>query len=176
MKRFVALMTASALALSSTPVIADGGRIHDRDGPRYDWRVPGKPGRHAQTAHRFDERRFDRHRYDRDRFDRHRGDRHRFDARRDGHRKHRRHKDRDHDDAWLFALGGLAGGLVIGSLLSQPEPAYAAPPPPAYRDCRPTTGIGYLNGHAAEFGGTWCVDAYGRGGVIPGSEYFIGYL
>jgi hypothetical protein len=95
-----------------------------------------------------------------------------------GHRGHGGH-GHDNDEA-AYLIGGLLGGLVLGSLLtrasSPPPPRYYAPPQPALRGCRPTTGTGYLNGHPAQFGGTMCYDSTGNAYVIRGSEHFIGYL
>ncbi|WP_193367361.1 hypothetical protein [Pelagibius marinus] len=51
------------------------------------------------------------------------------------HRYHRRH--RGHDDDTLI-IGGILGGVLLGSALSQPRPAppyrydYYAPPPPDF--------------------------------------------
>ena len=53
---------------------------------------------------------------------------------------------------------------------------YAAPPPRARYDCKPTTGTGWAGGRPALYGGTFCYDRNGRGYVVGGSEYFIGYL
>ena len=90
---------------------------------------------------------------------------------------------RGHDYTGAIIFGGLAGALVLGSLLSPPTyyapppPAYYAPPPqPAIGNCQPTTGVGYVNGRQAEFGGTMCYDQFGRAYILNGSEYFLGYL
>lgn len=98
-----------------------------------------------------------------------------------GHRSwgHRHHHHRHHNgDGAVIALA-LIGGATIGYLLAQPARRgyYDDPPPaPSYYDCRPTTGIGYVNGRPAEFIGTWCVDQYGRAQVLPGSARFNRYL
>jgi len=113
-----------------------------------------------------------------------------------GHRSygHRSHGRRHGDDGALFA-GVLAGGLVLGYLLTRPAyaapayrtqaapayrtqaaPAYYAPPRPVLGNCQATTGTGYHYGRPAQFGGTMCFDQYGRGYITPGSRYFIGYL
>jgi hypothetical protein len=95
-----------------------------------------------------------------------------------GHYGHRGHGHHNNEAAYL--VGGLLGGLLLGSLVARasapPPPRYYAPPQPALRGCRPTTGTGYLNGRPAEFGGTMCYDAYGNAYILRGSEYFIGYL
>jgi hypothetical protein len=84
-----------------------------------------------------------------------------------------------HDYTGAIVLGTLAGVLVLGHLLSRPV-YYAPPPPPPPRlaigNCLPTTGVGYVNGRQAEFGGTMCYDQFGRAYILNGSEYFIGYL
>jgi hypothetical protein len=95
-----------------------------------------------------------------------------------GHYGHRGHGHHNNEAAYL--VGGLLGGLLLGSLVARasapPPPRYYAPPQPALRGCRPTTGTGYLNGRPAEFGGTMCYDAYGNAYILRGSEHFIGYL
>jgi len=102
-----------------------------------------------------------------------------------GHGHHGYHHRHHHGNSAAIAFGALAGGLVLGALLTRPAyaepyPVYqpAVPAPPAYtpQDCQPTTGTGYLDGRPAQFGGTWCRDAYGNGYIVPGSQYFMGYL
>jgi len=43
------------------------------------------------------------------------------------------------------------------------------------RDCKPTSGSGLYQGRRATFGGIFCYDANGRGCIVPGSDYLIGY-
>lgn len=97
-----------------------------------------------------------------------------------GHRGHHGHRHHGGNDEAAYLVGGLVGGLILGSLLTRasapPPPRYAAPPQPALGGCRPTTGTGYLNGRPAEFGGTMCYDAYGNAYILSGSERFLGYL
>ncbi len=89
-----------------------------------------------------------------------------------GHRRHGyRYGFHGHGGA---LVGVLLGGVLLGHLLSQPAPY--VPPAPALGGCRPTTGTAYLNGRLAQYGGTMCYDRFGAPYVIPGSEYFIGYL
>ena len=95
-----------------------------------------------------------------------------------GHYGHYRHHGH-HGHGAAYLVGGLLGGLVLGSLLTRaatPPPSYYAPPQPALGGCRPTTGTGYLNGRPAQFGGTMCYDAYGNAYIVRGSEHFLGYL
>jgi hypothetical protein len=87
-----------------------------------------------------------------------------------------------HGHGWAIG-GALVGGVVLGHMLSQPRyPYYPYPPYPpgppaaALGNCQPTTGVGFLNGRRAEFGGTMCYDAYGNGYVLPQSQRFIRYL
>ena len=97
-----------------------------------------------------------------------------------GHHGHGYHRSYGHyhsDDAAIFA-GILAGGLILGYLLTRPS--YRAPvtyaPRPVLGNCQATTGTGYYYGRPALFGGTMCFDGYGRGYIAPGSRHFIGYL
>ncbi len=77
-------------------------------------------------------------------------------------------------------LGVLAGGVVLGALLSRPPPAR----PPVLRSptgaplggCLRTTGTGTRYGRPARFSGTMCYDPAGRAYVSPGSARFVGYL
>ncbi len=81
-----------------------------------------------------------------------------------------------------YALGALAGGIVIGSHLSQPRyacstPAYAYhSPQPKLGNCVPTTGSRVEYGRLAEYGGTMCYDRYNRPHVLENSVRFIRYL
>jgi hypothetical protein len=95
-----------------------------------------------------------------------------------GHRGHHGHGR--HGDEAAYLVGGLLGGLMLGSLLTRastpPPPRHYAPPQPVLGGCRPTTGTKYLNGRPAQFGGTMCYDSYGNAYILRGSEHFIGYL
>ncbi len=81
-----------------------------------------------------------------------------------------------------YALGALAGGIVIGSLLSQPRYAYSTPtyayhsPQPILGNCVQTTGTRVEYGRLAEYGGTMCYDGYNRPHVLQNSVRFIRYL
>lgn len=151
MRKMIAAIAAAALLLGTSPVLA-GGKHHRGHDYGYGGHSYGYGGyKHGYRG----------------------GSRHGY---RGGHSYKRRH----HGDHGAYLLGGLAGGLIIGSLLTQNSyrqaPVYAAPPPRARYDCKPTTGTGYVNGYLATFGGTFCYDARGFGYVVPGSEYFIGYV
>lgn len=102
-----------------------------------------------------------------------------------GHRHQHGYHHRHDGHGAAIAFGALAGGVLLGALLTRPAypepyPVYQrvapAPPPADPRSCQPTTGTGYVDGRLAEFGGTWCRDAYGSGYIVPGSQYFIRYL
>jgi hypothetical protein len=104
------------------------------------------------------------------------------------HRKSDRHRHRRHGGSTHFSgdgaviLGILAGAVVLGALLSRPDPA--PPRPPVLRSptgaplggCVETTGQGFWNGRQALFSGTMCYDTAGRPYVLPGSKRFVGYL
>ena len=81
-----------------------------------------------------------------------------------------------------YALGALAGGIVIGGLLSQPRYAYSTPtyvynsPQPKLGNCVQTTGTRVEYGRLAEYGGTMCYDHYNRPHVLENSVRFIRYL
>lgn len=148
MKRFLVVLSALALLAGTTPALAGGyGHRHGGHGGYYKFKHGGYYG-HGYRKHRS------------------------YGHRGYGYRRH-------HDHGYGYAVvGALAGGVILGHLLTRPaypSVVYAAPPP-AYRNCQPTTGTGYVNGRLAEFSGTWCVDAYGRATVIPGSERFLRYL
>ncbi len=155
MKRTLAAILAATLAFTALPALADGGKRHSRHGGGggISWWSPG-PGVH------HDARRFKRQRYQNTR---------------PYYRQRQRHRSRRYYDGGHLALGGFLGGVVLGTVLSQPRPVYVAPQP-AYRNCRTTTGTGYLNGRPAVFGGTWCTDRYGNSFVLPESRHFIRYL
>ncbi len=95
-----------------------------------------------------------------------------------GHYGHR-HK---HSDFAFYALGALAGAVVIGSLLSQPRYSYATTthvydvPPTGLGNCVQTTGTRVEYGRLAEYGGTMCYDRDNRAYVPENSVYFIRYL
>ncbi len=74
-----------------------------------------------------------------------------------------------------YALGALAGGIVIGSLLSRPRYAYRNPQP-KLGNCVRTTGSRVEYGRLAEYGGTMCYDRYNRPHVLENSVRFIRYL
>ncbi|MFQ5774179.1 MAG: hypothetical protein ACE5GS_06665 [Kiloniellaceae bacterium] len=101
-----------------------------------------------------------------------------------GHYGHYGHGHRHgHHGHGYAVLGALVGGIVLGHLLTRPSyyaaPVYYAPPAPprpVFTHCLPTTGVGYVAGRPAEFGGTMCYDQYRRGYIVPGSTYFIRYL
>jgi len=81
-----------------------------------------------------------------------------------------------------YALGALAGGIVIGSLLSRPRYAYPTTtyayhsPQPKLGNCVQTTGTRVEYGRLAEYGGTMCYDRYNRPQVLESSVRFIRYL
>ena len=83
------------------------------------------------------------------------------------HRKHRRH-------GW----GNFFFAFPIVQHSYRQEPVYVQPVPQqrARYNCQPTTGTRYINGRMANIGGTFCYDAFGQGYIVPGSEYFIGYV
>ncbi len=89
---------------------------------------------------------------------------------------------RKHYDYGYYALGALAGGIVIGSLLSRPRYAYSTPtyayhsPPPKLGNCVQTTGTRVEYGRLAEYGGTMCYDRYNRPYVLENSVRFIRFL
>ena len=99
------------------------------------------------------------------------------------------HHHGHHHGHGLIIVGALAGGLLLGHLLTrpayypprpvyyQPRPVYVAPPAPAITHCRPTTGTSITpDGRRAEYGGTMCYDTYGRAHILPQSVHFRGYL
>ncbi len=104
-----------------------------------------------------------------------------------------------HGSSGALVVGALGAGLLLGYLLTRPQSrardrtyysrpiqppaaASAQPASPTFgygkqmrRDCKPTTGSGLHQGRRATFGGTFCYDGHGRGYIVPGSEYLIGY-
>ncbi len=104
-----------------------------------------------------------------------------------------------HGSSGALVVGALGAGLLLGYLLTRPQSrardrayysrpirppaaASARPASPTFgygkqvsRDCKPTTGSGLHQGRRATFGGTFCYDGDGRGYIVPGSEYLIGY-
>ncbi len=89
---------------------------------------------------------------------------------------------RKHYDYGYYALGAFAGGIVIGSLLTQPRYAYTTPtyvynsPQPKLGNCVQTTGTRVEYSRLAEYGGTMCYDRYNRPYVLENSVRFIRYL
>ncbi len=81
-----------------------------------------------------------------------------------------------------YALGALAGGILIGSLLSRPRYAYSTTtyayhsPQPKLGNCVRTTGTRVEYGRLAEYGGTMCYDRYNRPHVLESSIRFIRFL
>jgi len=103
-----------------------------------------------------------------------------------------RYSHHGHGSDGALVVGALGAGLLLGYLITRPQhhaptyshksTTYVQPSSPAYgysktvrRDCKPTTGNGLHQGRPATFGGTFCYDANGRGYIVPGSEYLIGY-
>ena len=104
-----------------------------------------------------------------------------------------------HGSSGALVVGALGAGLLLGYILTRPQSrasdrtyysrpiqasaaASAQPASPTFgygkrvrRDCKPTTGSGLHQGRRATFGGTFCYDGDGRGYIVPGSEYLIGY-
>lgn len=96
--------------------------------------------------------------------------------------------DRDDDDFGVFiGPGGIAiyrgdDGYWRDKRYRAPRgygygPPYAyggyGPPPPP---CQTVWRWGRWNGYRAKIGATLCYDAWGRGYVVPGSEYPIEYV
>lgn len=157
MKRPLAILTAIAVLAAASPALADGyGREYFRGGGFYG---------HGGYGYRHFGPRYYGHRYYGPRY---------YGPRYYGHRYY---GYRHHGDYGYAVFGALAGGVVLGYLLTRPTyPTVVYAAPPVYQNCQPTTGTGYVNGHLAEFAGTWCVDQYGNASVIPGSERFLRYL
>lgn len=178
MRKLITAVTVAAFLASmvAPPALADGGRRHH--GFRH--------GTTIQLGTHFKHRPFYRHR----------GWRHggywrpyRHRHWRPGHYRPWRHGRRHHWHGGYYhfhgdaavVVGALAGGLVLGTLLSRPA---LPPPPPVLRSptgaplggCLQTTGTGTWYGRPALFTGTMCYDPAGRAYVIPGSERFAGYL
>jgi len=162
MRRFIAAVSAAALLLSSLPVYAGGGAW--RSGHGYSGYYSGVTVSRHVGYRSYEYRPYHKsyRRY---------GGSYRYYH----HRKHRY----DDDDIAFALLGGLVGGVVIGSALSQPR--YVSPPPPAYAPprfthCLPTTGVRLQYGREALYGGTMCYDRYGRGFIQNDSVRFLYYL
>ena len=73
----------------------------------------------------------------------------------------------------IFFLVFFTGGIVIGSLLSQPRYGYSSTtyvydaPPATLGNCVQTTGTSYVNGRLAEYAGAWRDRVLENGGNIP---------
>lgn len=154
MRKLIAALAAAAMLLATLPAYAGGGA----------WRYGhGYSGHHGgYTVFRYS------------------GHRHYGYRPYRGHGHYRyRYYGRHHDgDVVVALLGGLLGGVVIGSVLSQPR--YAPPPaaylPPRFTHCVPTTGVRILNGREALYGGTMCYDRNGTGFIQNDSVHFLYYL
>jgi len=146
MRKLIAALAAAAMLLATLPAYAGGSA----------WRYGhGYSGHHGgYTVFRYS------------------GHRHY------GYRPYRGYGHHHDGDVVVALLGGLLGGVVIGSVLSQPS--YAPPPaayvPPRFTHCVPTTGVRYLNGREALYGGTMCYDGNGTGFIQNDSVHFLYYL
>jgi len=154
MRRFIAAAAAAALLFSTLPAYAGGG------GWRYGHGHSEFHG--GYTVYRYSG--YGHHRY-------------KPYQRYGGHYRYRSY-GHHHDDVAIALLGGLVGGVVIGSVLAQPR--YAPPPlayaPQNFTHCLPTTGVRYLYGRQALYGGTMCYDRYGTGFIQNDSVHFLYYL
>jgi len=168
MRRIIAALAAVALLASSVPAYAGGhGGKHrgaySMSGKHYSYKRHG--GHYYKYGGRYG------HQYKR-----HRRGGYYYGS---GHGGYYGHK---HHDYGYYALGALAGGIVIGSLLSQPRYAYPTPtyayhsPQPILGNCVQTTGTRVEYGRLAEYGGTMCYDRYNRPHVLENSVRFIRYL
>lgn len=94
---------------------------------------------------------------------------------------YRHHRGRRGDSA-AYLVGGLIGGIIIGSLLTQSS--HAAPPrtvvyqpaTPVFTHCLPTTGTDWHQGRQALYRGTMCYDPQGRSYILSNSVRFVGYV
>lgn len=159
MRRFIAALAAAALLFSSLPVYAGSGWRYGDGYSKY---------RGGHTVYRYAD--YGRHKYK---------PYYKSHKRYGGSYRHRHYRKRHHrdDDVAFALLGGLLGGVVIGSVLAQPR--YAPPPayaPPRFTHCVPTTGVRYQYGREALYGGTMCYDHYGRGFIRNDSVHFLYYL
>ena len=148
MKKVVALLIAAALLAGSAVPVAADGRGYRHHGYKHGYGYYG--GHHKHTRHHYGYR----------------------------HHRHYRHDRHGHHNHGAVIVGALAGGIVLGHLLSRP--AYVAPAPvaaqPAFRNCVATTGTGSWYGRPALFGGTMCYDAGGTSYILNDSVRFLHYL
>ena len=170
MKRIIAALAAVALLISSVPAYAGGhGGKH-----RGTYSMSGK--HHGYNRHGGRYYKYGGH-YSR-KYRRHGRGGYSYGY---GHREYYGYK-RKHYDYGYYALGALAGGIVIGSLLSQPRYAYSTTayaydsPQPKLGNCVQTTGTRAEDGRLAEYGGTMCYDRYNRPHVLQNSIRFFRYL
>ncbi len=170
MRRIIAALAGVALLASSVPAYAGGhGGKHQGaytiSGKHYGYKRHG--GSYYKYGGRYS------HQYKR-----HRRGGYYYGY---GHRGYYGYK-RKHYDYGYYALGAFAGGIVIGSLLTQPRYAYTTPtyvynsPQPKLGNCVQTTGTRVEYGRLAEYGGTMCYDRYNRPYVLENSVRFIRYL
>lgn len=149
-KKIIAAITAAALLLTATPTLAGGyghgGRGYGYYGSSY-------------YSHGYGDRYKYRPYY-----------RHGYGYRRGGYDRHRGHGQG-------YAVGGvLAGGILLGYLLSRPVQPVAVIARPQPSNCQINGGTGTWNGRAARFNRTLCYDQSGQAYIVPGSTRFIGYL
>ncbi len=160
MKRLALALSAAALLFASAPAFADGNRHESRGYSGHSSKSYG----HGYKRHGYGPRSYKNRSY------KNRG----YGRRGYGYRGR---KSYDYGPA---IAGALAGGVVLGHLLSQPsyrtQNNYAPAAQPYRRDCHATTGTHTYQGRTARYGGTMCYDSYGRGYIAPGSRYFMGYL
>lgn len=172
MGRLLAILaTAALIGAIATPSLADDHRRghHDRDRDSYS-NSYSYYGGYAAPRHYKRYRHYRRDRHERRAYRRHQRRNHE-------RRAYRQHRYGYRADPGYAIAGALVGGAIVGQLLAQPRyaPAYATAPVAAVY-CRPTTGVGYIGARRAEFGGSRCVDGYGRAYIAAGSQYFIRYI
>jgi hypothetical protein len=183
MKKIVAVLAAAVILMSAA---APGALAGKRDG-----RHGGFHGRHFHGGQLFKHRPYYgfryRHHYKHRPYTGHRY-RHPYKYRPYYGHRYRRHGGvyghfgfHGHGDA-AVVVGALAGGLVLGHLLTRPPAPYAAPRVPRspsgapLGNCLQTTGTGSWYGRPAQFGGTMCYDRAGQAYIIGGSQRFLRYL